>query len=114
MERYTAVEIKHGRIPMIAGLGYLMPETSRFPGCERFENGLGALSSIPTEGWIQLVAFFGAREVPLKPGTRAGAISPSDSGLGSEVLEGLPAEEIARRQTVERNNGRLAMVAIEA
>ena len=35
MERYTAVEIKHGRISMIAVLGYLMPETSRSPGCER-------------------------------------------------------------------------------
>ena len=39
-------------------------------------------------------------EAPLKPGARAGAIGPADYGLGSEVLEGLPAEEIARRQTV--------------
>ena len=59
MERYTAVEIKHGRISMIAVLGYLMPETFRFPGCERFENGLGALSSIPIAGWAQLFAFVG-------------------------------------------------------
>merc|ERR1719210_93100 len=51
MERYTAVEIKHGRISMIATLGYVMPEIFRFPGCEDFKNGLGALSTIPFEGW---------------------------------------------------------------
>merc|ERR1719215_1330192 len=35
-----------------------------------------------------------------------------DLGLGTELLDGVPDEEIERRQTVERNNGRLAMVAI--
>eukprot|EP00438_Fugacium_kawagutii_P010025 Skav212657 [mRNA] locus=scaffold1227:196379:201782:+ [translate_table: standard] len=81
MERYTAVEIKHGRAPwrtngvaMIATMGYIMPELFRFPGCESFKHGLGALESIPLEGWVQL--------------------------------------ELERKQTSERNNGRLAMIAI--
>jgi len=63
MERYTAVEIKHGRVAMIATVGYVMPEVFRFPGCEGFQNGLGALSTIPVEGWVQLIAFIGAHEV---------------------------------------------------
>jgi len=110
MERYTAVEIKHGRTAMIACLGYVMPEVFRFPGCESFENGLGALSSIPIEGWVQLVAFIGAHEVLIKP--RADGMGSFDLGLGTELLDGISEEELERRQTVERNNGRLAMVAI--
>merc|ERR1719237_206083 len=87
-----------------------MPEIFRFPGCEGFSNGLGALGTIPLEGWIQMVAFIGAHEVLVKP--RAGGMGAYDFGLGTELLEGVDAEEVERKQTVERNNGRLAMVAI--
>jgi len=110
MDRYTAVEIKHGRISMIACVGYVMPEVFRFPGCESFESGLDALSSLPVEGWIQLFAFIGAHEVLIKP--RADGMGSFDLGLGTELLDGIADEELERRQTVERNNGRLAMVAI--
>jgi len=110
MERYTAVEIKHGRVAMIATIGYVMPEVFRFPGCENFSNGLGALDTIPTEGWIQLVGFVGFHEIFVKP--RAGGMGNYDFGFGTELLDGIDDEELERRQTVERNNGRLAMVAI--
>ena len=43
-------------------MGYIMPEIFRFPGCESFQHGLGALESIPLEGWVQLVALVGAHE----------------------------------------------------
>ncbi|CAK0833954.1 unnamed protein product, partial [Prorocentrum cordatum] len=112
MERYTQVEIKHGRIAMIACIGYVMPEIFRFPGCEDFGHGLAALTTIPVEGWLQLVALIGAHEALLKPGTRAGAVNGADYGFGTEVFDGNPDFEKARRQTVERNNGRLAMIAI--
>lgn len=110
MDRYITAEIKHGRISMLACVGYVMPEVFRFPGCEGFENGLGAFSSIPTEGLIQLVAFVSAHELLVKP--RAGGMGLFDFGLGTELLEGISEEELERRQTSERNNGRLAMVAI--
>jgi len=110
MERYTAVEIKHGRVAMIATVGYIMPEVFRFPGCENFQHGLGALSSIPVEGWVQLVGFVGFHEIFVKP--RAGGMGSWDLGFGTELLDGIDDEELERRQTVERNNGRLAMVAI--
>jgi len=110
MDRYTQVEIKHGRIAMVACVGYIMPEVFRFPGCEGFKHGLAALNSIPLEGWIQLVAFVGAHEVLVKP--REGAINPMDFGFGKEIWEGSDDKEKLRKQTVERNNGRLAMVAI--
>eukprot|EP00933_Yihiella_yeosuensis_P024241 TRINITY_DN1877_c0_g1_i3.p1 TRINITY_DN1877_c0_g1~~TRINITY_DN1877_c0_g1_i3.p1 ORF type:complete len:503 (-),score=105.82 TRINITY_DN1877_c0_g1_i3:117-1430(-) len=111
MDRYTAVEIKHGRIAMIACVGYLVPDAGfRWPGCETYGNGLAALSDLPVEGWIQLVAVIGAHEVLVKP--RQGGMGPSDFGQGVELLEGVDEEEIERKQTSERNNGRLAMIAI--
>jgi len=110
MERYTQVEIKHGRVAMIATMGYIMPEIFRFPGCEAFKHGLGALESIPLEGWVQLFALVGAHEVLVKP--REGGLGPSDFGLGTELLDGIDDEELERKQTSERNNGRLAMIAI--
>ena len=109
MQRYTDVEIKHGRVAMIATVGYILPDMFRFPGCEGFGNGLSALNTLPVEGWIQLLAFVGAHEVLVKP--RQGGMGGFDLGLGTELLEGIDAEELERRQTVERNNGRLAMVA---
>jgi len=110
MERYTEVEIKHGRVAMIATVGYFMPENFRFPGCESFENGLGAFSTIPVEGWVQMIAFIGAHEFILKP--REGGMGKYDFGFGTELLDGIDEVELERRQTVERNNGRLAMIAI--
>jgi len=110
MERYAAVEIKHGRVSMLACIGYFMPEIFRFPGCEGFKSGLGALSTLPAEGWVQLVLFLGAHELLVKP--RANALHSQDFGLGTELLEGISAEELERKQTAERNNGRLAMAAI--
>jgi len=108
--RYTAVEIKHGRISMIAVLGYILPEYFKFPGCENFKHGLKAFETIPLEGWIQLIAFIGAHEALVKP--REGAIHSQDFGLGTELFDPVLDIEKIRRQTVERNNGRLAMVAI--
>ena len=110
MDRYTQVEIKHGRVAMIATMGYIMPEIFRFPGCEAFKHGLGAFESIPVEGWVQLVALVGAHEVLVKP--REGGLGAYDFGLGTELLDGIDAEELERKQTSERNNGRLAMIAI--
>ena len=110
LDRYTQVEIKHGRVAMIATMGYIMPEIFRFPGCEAFQHGLGAFESIPIEGWVQLVALVGAHEVLVKP--REGGMGPSDFGLGTELLDGIDEEELERKQTSERNNGRLAMIAI--
>lgn len=49
-------------------------------------------------------------EAEVKP--RAGGMGPNDFGLGTELLDGIDDAELERRMTVERNNGRLAMVAI--
>merc|ERR1712232_762170 len=64
--RRRATELKHGRVSMLACLGYIAPEYYKFPGyCSpsagvKFEdipNGLGALSKVPGFGWMQMLLF---------------------------------------------------------
>eukprot|EP00971_Amphidinium_carterae_P310028 6160619-Amphidinium_carterae.1 len=80
------MQLVHQLLPIIAG--YVLPEWFRFPGCEAYESGLGALGSLPAEGatcvlstsvrvcqggwscaagWFQLIALIGAHEVMVKP-----------------------------------------------
>merc|ERR1712176_1054792 len=58
--RRRCTEIKHGRVSMIACIGYIVPEYFRFPGyCspsdalkfESIPNGLKALTTISGAGW---------------------------------------------------------------
>merc|ERR1719305_1662038 len=69
--RRRCVEIKHGRVSMLACIGYIVPEYFKWPGfvspsqAIRFTdipNGLGAFSKIPFEGWLQMVLFVGHYE----------------------------------------------------
>merc|ERR1711933_476661 len=60
-------EIKHGRISMLATMGYITPElTGKFPGVlsksegvsfADIPNGLGAISKVPALGWGQIVLY---------------------------------------------------------
>merc|ERR1712039_983712 len=66
-KRRRATEIKHGRISMLATMGYITPElTGKFPGYlspstelkfEDIPNGLAAISKVPVAGWFQIVAY---------------------------------------------------------
>merc|ERR1712159_832833 len=66
-KRRRSVEIKHGRICMLATMGYIPPEiTGKLPGYlspsaglkfADIPNGLAAVSKVPTLGWAQIVAY---------------------------------------------------------
>merc|ERR1719436_2183071 len=65
-KRRRVVELKHGRVSMIACVGYIVPEYFKWPGfCSptnsvsfsEVPNGLKALTVIPGAGWIQIVLF---------------------------------------------------------
>merc|ERR1712241_936458 len=67
--RRRATELKHGRVSMLACLGYITPEYFKFPGyCSpsaglqfaEIPNGLAALSKVPGFGWLQMIFFVGA------------------------------------------------------
>merc|ERR1719298_130670 len=63
-KRRRSVEIKHGRICMLATMGYITPEiTGKLPGYlspsaglkfADIPNGLAAISKVPTVGWAQI------------------------------------------------------------
>merc|ERR1712176_1384150 len=122
--RRRVTEIKHGRVSMIACLGYITPEYVKFPGyCspssglafQDIPNGLSALSKVPAAGLTQMFLFCGAVEKGLfeydpsrAPGDyeNGGVLGvPNGSTLGD-------AETKKRKLNAELANGRLAMMAI--
>merc|ERR1719375_3064811 len=118
-KRRRSVELKHGRISMLATMGYITPEiTGKFPGYisnsaglkfDDIPNGLAAISKVPALGWAQIVAYCGFCELSAgsedwKSGT------PGDYGF--KVLTSSDPAEKEKKLAAEIANGRLAMMAI--
>eukprot|EP00437_Effrenium_voratum_P003080 CAMPEP_0181434966 /NCGR_PEP_ID=MMETSP1110-20121109/20090_1 /TAXON_ID=174948 /ORGANISM="Symbiodinium sp., Strain CCMP421" /LENGTH=193 /DNA_ID=CAMNT_0023558487 /DNA_START=73 /DNA_END=651 /DNA_ORIENTATION=+ len=71
--RRRQTELKHGRISMLATMGYITPEiTGKFPGYlspsaglkfADVPNGLAAISKVPAAGWGQILAYMAFCEV---------------------------------------------------
>ena len=117
--RRRQTEIKHGRIAMLATMGYMTPEiTGKFPGYlspslglkfADVPNGLAAISKVPAAGWGQILAYMAFCEVSKdqKPG------SPGAAGdFGWKVLTSSDPTIKQNKLASELANGRLAMVAI--
>merc|ERR1712113_976265 len=117
--RRRQTELKHGRVSMLATMGYITPEiTGKLPGYlspsaglkfADIPNGLAAVSKVPTLGWAQIAAYFGFCEFSggfedYKTGT------PGDYGF--KVLTSSDPAEKTKKLSAEIANGRLAMVAI--
>ena len=72
-KRRRQTELKHGRISMLATMGYITPEiTGKFPGYlspsaglkfADVPNGLAAISKVPAAGWGQILAYMAFCEV---------------------------------------------------
>merc|ERR1711941_134068 len=81
-KRRRSVEIKHGRVCMLATMGYITPEiTGKFPGYispsselafNDIPNGLGAIAKVPAAGWAQIAAYAAFCELSQdqSPGTK--------------------------------------------
>lgn len=103
---YRMAELKHGRVSMLAVLGYVATETYRFPfdiapgiPCADVPSGIAAIQAIPFLGWAQIIALIGAVDY-------YGFLGDFDYGK----LD-LEPEEYKKRQTQELQHGRLAMLA---
>lgn len=119
-QRRRATEIKHGRVCMYACIGYMVPEYYKFSGYlspsgglkfSDVPNGLAALKKVPTEGWLQIIAFCGFYELVWNVPTD----EPGNFGKGWLGITGKSVEDPEKRKrslNAELANGRLAMVAI--
>merc|ERR1711997_177022 len=115
--RRRETEIKHGRISMLATMGYITPElVGKLPGMlspskglafSEIPNGLGAISKVPALGWGQIVAYCAACEIS---GMSNRSDAPGD--FGWKVLTSSDPEEKNKKLAAEIANGRLAMMAI--
>merc|ERR1711985_153639 len=117
-KRRRSVELKHGRICMLATMGYITPEiTGKLPGYlspsaglkfEDIPNGLAAISKVPTLGWAQIAAYFGFCEFS---GGFEDYTTGTPGDYGWKVLTSADPEEKTKKLAAEIANGRLAMVA---
>jgi light-harvesting complex I chlorophyll a/b binding protein 1 len=130
--RRRCSEIKHGRVAMIAAMGYIIPEYFRWPGYlspstglkfTDVPNGLAALSKAPAAGWAQYVAFCGFMEVfnaKQDPSNPPGMLTGNEGAFKVEFGRlgifkgGRSKDDISKTRGLnsELANGRLAMVAI--
>jgi len=116
--RYRSIELKHGRIAMLATMGYITPEiTGKLPGYlapdlpfSDIPNGLAAIDKVPYAGWLQILAWMIYAEVAPGAGSDLEAGTPGD--FGWKVITSTVPEIKARKLAAELANGRLAMVAI--
>merc|ERR1719476_74998 len=122
-KRRRSVEIKHGRVSMLATMGYITPEVAgKFPGYispskgvafEDIPNGLAAISKVPFLGWVQIVIYCLYCEASgLGFGYIGSEKVPGDLGWKPPLLSGFEGEAKTKKLAAEIANGRLAMVAI--
>jgi len=122
--RRRETELKHGRVAMIACIGYITPEFARFPGSisqsarldfTEIPNGLAALNVVPGFGWVQMILFVLALEKGFlkQDPERAPGDFENAGVLGVPNRSTMPKGEARdKRLNAELANGRLAMMAI--
>merc|ERR1719215_163891 len=129
MKRYREAELAHGRVSMLAALGFLVGEyvegSSFFFDAPISGPAISHLAQVPVGFWIALTVAIGAAEqkrlvtgwvdpkdVPVdQPGLLAEEYYPGDIGFDPLGLKPEDAEELKVLQTKELQNGRLAMLA---
>lgn len=123
-DRLRFIELKHGRISMLAVLGYLVQENGiRLPGNIDFSghafadipNGWAALSAIPGTGLAQIIGFIGILELAVMKditgGEFVGDFRNNYIDFGWDKFD--EATKLKKR-AIELNQGRAAQMGILA
>uniref|UniRef100_A0A7S2FNH5 Plastid light harvesting protein n=1 Tax=Florenciella parvula TaxID=236787 RepID=A0A7S2FNH5_9STRA len=124
--RWRTVEIKHGRVCMMAFVGFIWQQgVGHFPGYishspdlkfADIPDGVAAIGAVPGVGWAQILWFAGLLELGMfsvKTQRAPGAFNfyrPGGPELGG--YPGVTDENRAQKLTIELQNGRLAMLGV--
>merc|ERR1712051_859376 len=126
-DRLRWVELKHGRIAMLAVVGYLTTAAGvRFPGAEDIPGGFAALDNLPGMVWAQLVATWATMEAANQDqyaapwGFNQNALGESPAEFKGDFRNGfidfgwdkLSDESKMRKRAIELNQGRAAQMGI--
>mmetsp|Transcript_6502 Transcript_6502/g.8450 ORF Transcript_6502/g.8450 Transcript_6502/m.8450 type:complete len:201 (+) Transcript_6502:172-774(+) len=120
MKWLREAEIKHGRVSMLAALGFVAQEYVTLPGMINVDDSNMAPAAAGTSAMLQIVLYVGVLEFWMNKGQvtmetmfegtdrEPGSYGFDPLGLGS----GKSAEAMEKLQLQEIKNGRLAMLAI--
>jgi len=112
---YREAELKHGRMAMLATVGFVAPEFMRVPG-DMFQgiSSVEAHDALIKTSMLQLLFWIGLFEtvigIPAAAATMKGERAPGDFQFGMKFA---PKDEakFKTKQLAELKNGRLAMLA---
>jgi hypothetical protein len=114
------VEIKHGRIAMLAIVGHMVTSAGvRWPGSiggvsySNIPAGLAAFERLPTSGLAAIFVAIGFLEVVVMKDSKGVAQYPGDLRNGLFQWSATPEEQLEKR-AIELNNGRAAQMGILA
>jgi len=126
-DRLRYVELKHGRICMLAFLGQIttragihLPGPINYAGdsFDSFPNGIAAIigpNSIPTAGLVQIIAFIGVLEIAVMrdiEGTGNEFVGDFRNGYIDFGWDDFDEETKLQKRAIELNNGRAAQMGI--
>lgn len=124
-DRLRYVEVKHGRIAMLAVLGHITTSSGfRLAGdidysgtsFASIKSGLAGLSDVPAAGLAQIIAFIGFLEVFIMKDVKGTAEFPGDftNEIHDFGWDRFTAEEKINKRAIELNQGRAAQMGILA
>jgi len=112
-------EIKHGRVAMLATVGFLTSQFFTFPMFSHVDDSNMAPTVVGTSAMMQIIFFAGCEEWRTNNGKITAADMfedadrvPGDLGWGNDRLIGKTEDEVNKLKLQEIKNGRLAMLAI--
>ncbi|CAB9500547.1 Fucoxanthin-chlorophyll a-c binding protein [Seminavis robusta] len=115
-DRLRYVELKHGRIAMLAVVGYLATQAGwRVPAFADLPCGFDALWAIPGPGFQQILVFIGLLESEVMKDVIGGEfIGDFRNGLLDFGWDTFDDETKLKKRAIELNQGRAAMMGILA
>ena len=124
---FRECELKHGRVSMLAFVGYLVTYAGvRFPGAEDIPAGFAALDATPGMVWAQFLATTAMMEAANQDmfvgpwGTNQNGLGDSPAEFKGDFRNGFidfgwdkfSDDMKIQKRTIELNNGRAAMMGI--